>query len=96
MRLRWGGPPAAFGAENYELTPEEEGGLPDTQAGSHPFQLTTTLTFNNKAVPVFNYQHKEVLPEVQPVALTKDLRLNLPRAWWVTRRRCRCASCRCF
>ncbi|MGA9876950.1 MAG: hypothetical protein WBQ21_14200 [Solirubrobacteraceae bacterium] len=70
--------PPTFGVENYELTPEEEGGALDTQAGSHPFQLTTTLTFNTKAVPVFNYEHKEVLPEVQPIALTKDLRFDLP------------------
>jgi hypothetical protein len=67
-----------FGVENYELMPEEEGGLPDTQAGSHPFQLTSTLTFNTKAAPVFNSQYEEVLPEVQPVVLAKDLRFNLP------------------
>ena len=35
--LALGDSPAAFGAENYELTPEEEGGLPDTQAGPIPF-----------------------------------------------------------
>jgi hypothetical protein len=69
----------AFGAENYELTPEEEGGSPDTQAGSHPFQLTTTLTFNSKAAPVFYRSlNEEALPEVQPVELTKDLHFNLP------------------
>lgn len=67
-----------FGVENYEMTPEEEGGSLDTQAGSHPFQLTTTLTFNTKAAPVFMYQYNEVLPEVQPVTLTKDVRINLP------------------
>jgi hypothetical protein len=67
----------AYGAENYEMTPEEEGGTLDTQAGSHPFQLTTTLTFDNQAVPTFYNEH-EILPEVQPVALTKDLRFNLP------------------
>jgi hypothetical protein len=67
-----------YGAENYELTPEEEGGAPDTQAGSHPFQLTTTLTFNTNAVMVYKRGFNEVLPEVQPVALTKDLRFNLP------------------
>ena len=52
--LALGDSPPSFGAENYELTPEEEGGAPDTQAGSHPFQLTSTLTFNTKAVPVFD------------------------------------------
>ncbi len=76
--LALGSSPAAFGAENYELTPEEEGGAPDTQAGSHPFQLTTTLTFNDKTAPVFEVGRGEVLPEVQPVALTKDLRFNVP------------------
>ena len=68
----------AFGAERYELTPEEEGGSVDTRAGSHPFQLTSTLTFNTKAVPVFENTFNETLPEVQPVALAKDLRFNLP------------------
>jgi hypothetical protein len=66
-----------YGAENYELTPEEEGGAVDSQAGSHPFQLTTTLTFNTHAVPVF-YGPNDVQPEAQPIALTKDLRFNLP------------------
>jgi hypothetical protein len=68
----------AFGSENYELSPEEEGGSLDTQAGSHPFQLTSTLTFNTKAAAVFNFEHNEILPEVQPVALAKDLHFNLP------------------
>jgi hypothetical protein len=71
-----------YGVENYEVTPEEEGGALDTQAGSHPFQLTTTLTFNTKAVPVVHpnafLSSSEILPEVQPVELTKDLRFNLP------------------
>lgn len=67
-----------FGSENFELSPEEEGGEIDSQAGSHPFQLTSTLTFNTKTVSVFNYFHNEVLPEVQPVELAKDVRVNLP------------------
>jgi hypothetical protein len=54
-----------FGVENYEQTFEEVAGVPDTQAGSHPFQLTTTLDLNQTA-------------EAQPAALAKDLAFNLP------------------
>jgi hypothetical protein len=68
-----------FGVENYELSPEEEGGGPDTQAGSHPFQLTTTLVLNTAGVPTFgSIFNREIFPLTQPVALTKDLRFNLP------------------
>jgi hypothetical protein len=71
------GPAPAYGVENYELIPEEEGGLPGTQAGSHPFQLTTTLIFNTQAVRV-ERTSGVFAPEVQPLAMTKDLHFNLP------------------
>jgi hypothetical protein len=71
-----------YGAESYELSPEEEGGALDTQAGSHPFQLTTTFTFNTKDEPVsisnFNTGLQEIVPEIKPVEQTKDLRFDLP------------------
>jgi hypothetical protein len=39
--------PAGFGVgESFTFTPEEEGGGPDTRAGSHPYQLSTSLSFN--------------------------------------------------
>jgi len=38
-----------FGVEAFEVTPEEEGGAIDTQAGSHPFQTTFTLDLNGEA-----------------------------------------------
>jgi hypothetical protein len=63
-----------FGVEGYELTPEEEGGGLDTQAGSHPFQLTTTLTLNQTLES--NRAFRELLPV--PAALAKDLHFNLP------------------
>ena len=54
-----------FGVQDYEMTPEEEGGAADTQAGSHPFQLTTTLNLNQTG-------------EEEPVAMAKDLNFKLP------------------
>ncbi len=70
--------PTSYGVQAYELTPEEEGGIPNTQAGSHPFQLTTTLISNTQAVAIHSGAPFTFSPEVQPLALTKDLRFDLP------------------
>jgi hypothetical protein len=68
---------SSFGVQNYELTPEEEGGAVDTQAGSHPFQLTTTLALNTQAVPIVGGTGVHRL-EALPYALSKDLSFKLP------------------
>ncbi len=57
--------PTPFGLQSYQLSPVNEDGAPATQAGSHPFQLTTTLVMNQTA-------------QREPVALPKDLSFVLP------------------
>jgi hypothetical protein len=61
--------PVPFGVSVYEMKPENDGGGVDTQAGSHPFQLTTTLMLN---------QVPDVKSRPSPVALAKDLHFKLP------------------
>jgi hypothetical protein len=58
--------PTPFGVEDYSLAIENEDGAPDTQAGSHPFQFTTTLALNQTALPS------------RPPAFVKDLHVKLP------------------
>ena len=59
---------APFGVQDYELSPLNETGEPATQAGSHPFELTSTLVMNQTGLGLNR----------QPVALPKDLRFELP------------------
>ncbi len=65
LQLPVGGESLPFGVAGYELTPSNEDGTPATQAGSHPFQLTTSLALNETS-------------ERYPVALPKDLSFRLP------------------
>jgi hypothetical protein len=64
--LAIGSGPPPFGLSDYEMTPENADGSVDTQAGSHPFQLTTKLLLNQTADPA------------HPPAIVKDLHFNLP------------------
>jgi hypothetical protein len=56
---------SAFGVEHYDLAFEGAGGRPVTQAGSHPFQLTTTVALNSDA-------------NGEPVSLPKELAFDFP------------------
>ncbi len=66
--------PTPFGVESYSLTLEEEGGAPDTQAGSHPFQLTTAIMLNQVA----DKSPLNGKPDVNPAQVVKDLNFKIP------------------
>jgi len=66
-----------FGVQQYELTPEEEGGLLDTRAGSHPFQSTSTISLNTGRFLASGEAHTGHGEVVLP-ALVKDLTLHWP------------------
>jgi hypothetical protein len=73
LPLGSGSPP--FGAEQYELRPEEEGGEADLRAGSHPYQLTATFNLNqngNESEPGRQEQYG------RPPALPRNLAFRLP------------------
>jgi hypothetical protein len=57
-----------FGIGQYELVPENEDGSPDTQAGSHPERLTSTIAFNQEFESGL----------ARPAALVRNLNFDLP------------------
>ena len=59
----------SFGVSGYEVRPEEEGGAPATQAGSHPFQVTGSFTVNQKLTPT---------GAIESFVLPKELNSELP------------------
>jgi hypothetical protein len=65
------GEESTFGVENYELVAEEEGGGTASQAGEHPFQLTSVVNLNTSVVAP-NVTRQE------PAGLVKDLSFRLP------------------
>jgi hypothetical protein len=60
--------PPTFGVEDqgFSIVPEQEGGALETQAGAHPFQLTTYFALNQTA------------DTLHPPALPKNLKFTLP------------------
>jgi hypothetical protein len=61
------GSEVGFGAEEFSLVPEEAGGAVDTRGGSHPYQLTNTVTLNRS--------NSET---VEPPAPVRNLQFDLP------------------
>ncbi len=69
--------PVPFAVNTYEMRPEEVGGKLDTRAGSHPFQLTTTLNFNDTIAERVFSTGEQILP-APAGGSAKDLYFNLP------------------
>ena len=72
--LAFSSEPAPFGLSDNELSLEEAGGAggggPEFQAGSHPYQLTSTI--------ILNQLPGSSLRQTNPVALAKDVSVKLP------------------
>jgi len=64
-----------FGIERFSAEAEEEGGASAAKAGSHPFQLTTTIQLNSGPVSPAASRRDSVVD--QP-ALPRNLRFTLP------------------
>ncbi len=67
--------PTPFGIENYELRPEDDQGRLETQAGSHPFQLTSSFDLNKKVEVQGGVITKKT---ALPASLPKTLNFVLP------------------
>ena len=69
-QVRISGATTPFGVQEqgYELAPYSQEGTPARLAGSHPFQLTSTLVLNQAGTQETR----------QPVALPRNLRFRLP------------------
>ena len=65
--------PTPFGVDEYTVSPENDDGSLDTQAGSHPFQLTSTIAFYQTLEANQQFGKLPTTP-----SLVRDLRIDLP------------------
>jgi hypothetical protein len=70
----WAG--ETFGVESFEskIVSNAEG-APATEAGSHPYAITTAITFNHVVTPI----EEEEPPRVRTYGDPKDIEVNLPQ-----------------
>ena len=67
---------AGFGIHSYSVAFLNEDGSPDTQAGSHPYEMVTSINFNTKVAPRLAYADSPY--ELTPVGAPKDIAVTLP------------------
>lgn len=66
-----------FGVESFESSIVNQEGEPVTQAGSHPYEMTTTIVFNHYFDGEYQAHHLGSTGEL-PEGSPKDIEVNLP------------------
>ena len=64
---------ASVGLARFDVEVLNRDGSPDTQAGSHPYAMTTSFTLNNKLIP-----EGEFFPDVESEDELRDVEVDLP------------------
>jgi len=67
---------APFGIDYFSTQVEEEGGAPATKAGSHPFQMSTTIQLNSGPPTHPGASRREVV--LEQAGIPRNLRFPLP------------------
>jgi hypothetical protein len=65
--------PAGFGFQNFQQLSSGRDGLPDTLAGSHPYEMTTSFALNNLS--------RKEAGTVLPSGEVKNLEITLPKGF---------------
>jgi hypothetical protein len=76
--LKVSGEETEFGLARFDFRQEDDTGAVVSQAGAHPFQLTTTVNFNEIAEETENFASEKILNPVPP-QMTKNVHFVLPR-----------------
>ncbi len=64
---------APFGIAGFAFEADGVDGMPDTQAGAHPYGVTTTIDLNTIIEPVLEREHQIVAQDARDVAVTLPL-----------------------
>lgn len=67
---------AGFGIKNFEVSFLNKDDTPDTQAGSHPYEMVTSIVFKTNAVRRENINDLRYV--TQPIGNAKDIITHLP------------------
>ena len=67
---------AGFGISDFSVSFLNQDGTPDIQAGSHPYEMVTSFTFNTKAAPTIPYA--DSVYRRGPVGNAKDIIFTPP------------------